>query len=273
MCEVIAIAIPKGGVGKTTTAVNLAASLAVAEKRTLLIDMDTFGASSLSLGFTLGNIKYGLSDVFNFVTDLKGAIHKTDLAFLDVVPCNVQSLHAEERMLKIAENRSMLRTTIQSIRQKYDFVILDCPPLLRGLTTNALIAADSVLIPVRSGHVVLDAVDRLFRYLQWLAEATRREARIEGILVTMHEPNTKVTDITLRELQSKYGHHIFESVIPRSTLLSESSFYGKPAILYNAKSRGTTAYLALAREILARQSARSVSSTPDSSSQLSGLSS
>ncbi len=273
MCDVIAIAIPKGGVGKTTTAVNLAASLAVAEKRTLLIDLDTFGASSLSLGFTMGNIKYGLSDVFNFVTSLKGAIHKTDLAFLDFVPCNVQSLHAEERMLKLAENRSMLRTTIQSVRQEYDFVILDCPPLLRGLTTNALVAADSVLIPVRSGHVALDAVDRLFRYLDWIKEAARKEIRVEGILVTMHEPNTKVTDITLRELQGKYGRHMVESVIPRNTLLSESSFYGKPAVLFDAKSRGANAYLSLAREIIAKQAARLQSASMGPPSERSGLSS
>lgn len=256
MARIIAVALPKGGVGKTTTAVNLAASLAVAEKRTLLIDMDTFGASGLSLGFTQGNIRAGLYEIFNFITTLNNAIHRTELSFLDFIPSNVQSLQMEERLMKLADNRTMLRNSLRTAARDYDFVILDCPPFLRGMSTNALTAADSVLMPVKSGHFSLDAVDKLFRYIDWIREVANKTLEVEGILMTMHEPNTKVTDITLRELQAKYRRHMLETMIPKNTVLAEASFYGKPAILYNVNSRGSAAYLALAREIIAHQDQR-----------------
>lgn len=256
MARIIAVALPKGGVGKTTTAVNLAASLAVAEKRTLLIDMDTFGASGLSLGFTIGSVKAGLYEVFNFISSLPNVIHKTELEYLDFVPSNIQNLQMEERLLKLADNRSMLRNALRNVERDYDFVILDCPPFLRGMSTNALTAAHSVLLPVKSGHFSLDAVDKLFKYLDWIREVTNKALEVEGILMTMHEPNTKVTDITMRELQGKYRQHLFKTVIPKNTVLSEASFYGKPAILYNVNSRGSAAYLNLAKEIIARDEER-----------------
>lgn len=258
MAHIIAVALPKGGVGKTTTAVNLAASLAVAEQRTLLIDMDTFGASGLSLGFTEGTIRAGLFEVFNFVTGIQNAIHKTELKHLDFIPSNVQSLQMEDRMMRVADNRAILRNALRGIAQQYDYVILDCPPFLRGLSANALTASDSVLIPVKSGHFALDAVDRLFKYLDWVREVAHKAIEVEGILITMHEPHTRVTDITIRELTGKYRKHMFQTSIPRNTVLSEASFYGKPAILYNINSRGSTAYLSLAREIMAKHAVQTV---------------
>ena len=255
MARIIAVALPKGGVGKTTTAVNLAASLAVAEKRTLLIDMDTFGASALSLGFTEGNIRAGLYEVFNFVTGIQNAIHKTELKHLDFIPSNVQTMQMEDRMMRVADNRAVLRNALRGIASQYDYVILDCPPYLRGLSANAMTAADSVLIPVKSGHFALDAVDRLFKYLEWVREVANKTISVEGILITMHEANTRVTDITLRELQGKYRRFMFDTQIPRNTALGEASFYGKPAVLYNANSRGSSAYLSLAKEIIARNAA------------------
>jgi chromosome partitioning protein len=255
MARIIAVALPKGGVGKTTTAVNLAASLAVAEQRTLLIDMDSFGASALALGFTEGNIKGGLYEVFNFVTGIQNTIHKTELKFLDFIPSNVQSMQMEDRMTRVADNRAILRNALRGVSSQYDYVILDCPPFLRGLSTNAMTAADSVLIPVKSGHFALDAVDRLFKYLDWVKEVANKSIEVEGILITMLEPHTRVTDITLRELQGKYRKYMFETQIPRNTVLSEASFYGKPAILYNVSSRGSAAYLRLAKEIIAKHPA------------------
>lgn len=253
MARIIAVALPKGGVGKTTTAVNLAASLAVAEKRTLLIDMDTFGASGLSLGFTEGTTKSGLFEVFNFITAMNSAIHSTELKYLDFVPSNVHSLQMEERIMRLADNRSILKNALRGVAREYDYVILDCPPFLRGMTTNAMTAADSVLIPVRSGHFSLDAVDKLFKFIDWVHEVANHTIEVEGILMTMLEPNTRVTDITLRELHAKYHRYIFETTIPKNTALGEASFYGKPAVLYNVNSRGAAAYLALAREIVARR--------------------
>jgi chromosome partitioning protein len=256
MPRIIAVALPKGGVGKTTTAVNLAASLAVAEKRTLLIDMDSFGASGLSLGFTEGTTRVGMFEVFNFVAGLNNAIHKTELSYLDFVPANVHSIQTEERFMRLADNRAILKNALRAVSKEYDFIIIDCPPFLRGLSTNALTAADAVLMPVKSGHFSLDAVDKLFKYMEWIKEVANKSIEVEGILLTMHEPNTRVTDITVRELHAKYHRYMFETIIPKNTVLSEASFYGKPAILYSVNSRGSAAYLALAREIIARQEAR-----------------
>ncbi len=255
MAKIIAVALPKGGVGKTTTAVNLAASLAVAEKRTLLIDMDTLGATGLSLGFTEGTVKAGLFEVFNFITAMQNAIHKTELTFLDVVPSNVHTPQMEERMLRLADNRSMMRNALRGITQNYDYILLDCPPVLRGLSTNALTAADSVLIPVKSGHFALDAVEKLFKYLDWIREVANKTIAVEGILITMHESNTRVSEITIRELQARYRKYLLDTMIPKNTVLGEASFYGKPAILFNGTSRGSAAYLTLAREIIARNAA------------------
>ncbi len=253
MTRIIAVALPKGGVGKTTTAVNLAASFAVAERRTLLIDMDSFGNSGLSLGFTQATIRAGMYEVFNFLSNLTSVIHKTELRFLDFVPANVQSIQMEERFMRVADNRSILKNCLRGVVKDYDYVILDCPPFLRGLSTNALTAADSVLIPIKSGHFSLDAVDKLFQYLEWIRGVANKSIAVEGILLTMHEPKTRVTEITERELGSKYHQFMFNTVIPKNNALSEASFYGKPAILFKVNSRGAAAYLSLAREIMARQ--------------------
>jgi chromosome partitioning protein len=161
----------------------------------------------------------------------------------------------EDRMMRVADNRAVLRNALRGIASQYDYVILDCPPYLRGLSANAMTAADSVLIPVKSGHFALDAVDRLFKYLDWVKEVANKAIAVEGNLITMHEPNTRVTDITLRELQGKYRRFMFDTQIPRNTALGEASFYGKPAVLYNANSRGSNAYMSLAREIIARNAA------------------
>lgn len=252
MAKTIAVAIPKGGVGKTTTAVNLAASLAFTDHRTLLIDMDTSGAAGLALGFTEGNTRAGVYEIFNFITGIPAAIHKTELPTLDVVPANVHTLLREERLMKLADNRLILKNSLRTIARDYDYVIIDCPPFLRGLTTNALTAADSVLVPVKPGHFALDAVDKFFKYVDWVRDVANKLIQIEGILVTVHEPGSKATDITVRELQSKYRKHLFETLIPKNTTLAEACFYGKPAVLYNINSQGASAYLDLAGEISGR---------------------
>jgi chromosome partitioning protein len=261
MAKVIAVAVPKGGVGKTTTAVNLAASLAAFEKRTLLIDTDTFGACSLALGFSKEKTQGGLFQVFNFTHSLAQVIHRTDIHFLDFVPTNVYTPQMEERFLKLAENRTILKNSLRSVLPHYDYVILDCPPMLRGLTTNALTSADSVLVPVKAGHFSLDAVDRLMKYLDWIHEVANARLALEGVLLTMHEPNTKVSDITERELRARFRKHILRTIIPKNTHLVESSFYGKPGLLFNATSKGTLAYLQLAREILDHAEPRSTAQT------------
>jgi chromosome partitioning protein len=249
MAKTIAIALPKGGVGKTTTAINLSASLAFCDQRTLLIDMDTSGASGLGLGFTEANTKSGVFEVFNFIAGLNHTIHKTEIPNFHVVLANVHTLLREERLMKLADNRLILKNAIRSVDKEYDYIIIDCPPFLRGLTTNALTAADSVIIPVKSGHFALDAVDKFYKYIDWVREVANKMIQVEGILLTMHEANSKVTEITTRELQAKYRKQIFETIIPRNAQLTEASFYGKPALLYDINSRGAQAYLDLAKEI------------------------
>ncbi len=257
MPKIIAISIPKGGVGKTTTAVNLASSLAVYEKRVLLIDTDPFGACSMSLGFTPEKTKGGLYEVFNFMHSMAQVIHRTELAFLDFVPINVRSNQSEERIMRLAENRTLLKNILRPVIPHYDYVIIDTPPFMRGLATNALTCADSVLIPIKSGHFSLEGIDKLFKYFEWIREAANRELQVEGILQTMYEPHTKVAEITDRELQLRFRKYVLKTISPKNTHLTEASFYGKPSILFNATSKGTLAYLELARELLAHHTAQS----------------
>jgi len=250
MGKIISICVPKGGVGKTTTAVNLAASLAVAEKKTLLIDVDPFGASAIALGFTSDMIKASLAEIFAFTHSLKSAIHRTDLEYLDFVPSNIYSIHMHDKFIKYSENRLILKNAMREIENHYDFVILDCPPVLKGISTNALVASDSILIPIKSGHFSLEAVDRLFNYYEWIKEIANPNLEIEGIILTMYEKDSKVTKISERELKIKYSKYLLNTFIPNTSLLNESTFYGKPLCLYKINSEGAIAYLNLASEIL-----------------------
>lgn len=252
MGKVIAVALPKGGVGKTTTAVNLAASFALAGKHTLLVDADAFGASAIALGVTGEKIRGGLFDVFNCTHSLKQVIHRTELPFLDLVPSNVRSIPMEERMLQMAENRTILRQALLEVRPLYDFVVIDTPPYLRGMTTNALTASDSVIIPVRTGHFSFDAVNKLFKFLESMKQTANLSIEVEGLLLTMHEQRTKAGEMTVQEISNRFGSYLFKTIIPKNSLLAESTFYGKPAVSVNEHSAGARAYHALAEEILSR---------------------
>lgn len=252
MGKIIAVALPKGGVGKTTTAVNLATSLSLAGKQTLLIDADAFGASAIAVGITGEKIRAGLYDVFNCTHALRQVIHHTEYPFFDLVPSNIRSIPMEERLLQMAENRTVLKQSIRDVRDMYDFIIIDTPPYLRGMTTNALVACDSVIVPVRSGHFSIEAVEKLLNYVQWLKKIANPHITIEGILVTMHEARTKATDLTIAELQKRFGAYLFRVRIPKNSLLAESTFYGKPAVCLGTRSKGALAYQALAQEILSR---------------------
>jgi chromosome partitioning protein len=253
--RVISVAIPKGGEGKTTTAVNLAASLAAAEKKTLLIDADTLGASGISLGYTSDQVKSGLYDVFNYTHSLNRVIHKTELTYLDFIPSNISTVQMEERLLRLSENRTIIKIALRDLEKKYDYVIIDCPPTLRGITTNALCASNSVIVPMRASHFSLDAVMRLMKYMKWIREVANPKIYIEGLLLTMYEPNTKISEITGRELRARYSKFLFKIVIPKNSTLAEAAFYGRPVLLYSINSKGAQAYFELATEIISREQA------------------
>jgi chromosome partitioning protein len=252
--RIISICLPKGGVGKTTTAVNLAASLAVAEKRTLLIDADPFGACAISLGYTPDKIKSGISEVFSYTLSLEQVINRTELEYLDFVASNVNTIQRDERYNKSAENRVVLKNSLKSAALQYEYIIIDCPPTIRGIVANALTASTSVIMPVRSGHFSLEAIARLFKYIEHIREIANPSLYVEGIVMTMYESNTKVTEISESELKLRYNKYLFKTMIPRNHIVSESTFYGKPVILYNVNSNISMAYLELAYELINKYS-------------------
>ncbi|MFQ5648812.1 MAG: ParA family protein [bacterium] len=250
MGEVIAIASQKGGVGKTTTAVNLGASLATLGYHVLLIDIDPQGSVASSFGFTQYDIKAGILDVFLSDEPITNAIHPTGQQNFDLIPTNLWSDDNERRQLVGVASKVRLKDKLTSIKQSYDFLLIDCPPSLGNLTFNALIAADSLIIPIQCEYYALKALGRFLKLTRIIKKENNPRLRYRGFLLTMVDPRNRLTKIVVEKVRYTLKGLVFETMIPRNIRLAEVPYYGQPVITFDKKCKGAAGYMNLAREIL-----------------------
>ena len=250
MGKVIAIANQKGGVGKTTTAINLAASLAAIEHATLIIDIDPQSNSTSGLGIDTNTLTNSIYEIMIGSAELNESIRQTDLDFLDLVPAHINLVGAEIEMIDRKERERILKKAVADARQRYDFVIIDCPPSLGLLTINALTASDSILIPVQCEYFALEGLGQLLNTIKIVRQHLNPELDIEGVLLTMYDTRTRLSNQVTEEVKRYFDDRVFKSVIARNVRLAEAPSFGKPALLYDSMSIGAKNYLSLADEII-----------------------
>ena len=253
MAKTIAVANQKGGVGKTTTAVNLAAIIATSGFRVLLIDADPQGNATSGVGIQRGSFRRNLYHSLVLDEPLGGLIIPTEIASLFVVPANRDLAGAEIELVEIEHRESRLRQALASVEADFDYFIIDCPPSLSLLTLNALTAAKSLLVPIQCEYYALEGVTELFDTLARIRRLHNPSLTIEGLLLTMYDERTNLSSAVAADLRDFYGQQVFQTVIPRNVRLAEAPSYGKPIIAYDPHSKGAEAYSQLAREIISRE--------------------
>ncbi|KET43419.1 ParA family protein [Listeria monocytogenes] len=251
MSKVIALANQKGGVGKTTSSVNLSSSLAFLGKKVLLVDIDPQGNASSGVGVNKGEIEHCIYDVLVDDVAIQDVLQKTDLDNLNVIPATIQLAGAEVELVPAISREIRLKKAIDSIRDDYDYVIIDCPPSLGLLTLNALTAANSVLIPVQCEYYALEGLSQLLNTIRIVQKHLNEDLQIEGVLLTMLDARTNLGIQVIEEVKKYFQNKVFNTIIPRNVRLSEAPSHGKPILLYDAKSKGAEVYLELAKEVVA----------------------
>tara|TARA_B100000927_G_scaffold157248_1_gene126704 strand:- start:334 stop:1104 length:771 start_codon:yes stop_codon:yes gene_type:complete len=254
MSKIICVANQKGGVGKTTTAMNLGACLGVLEKRVLLIDADPQANATSGVGFNPREIKNGLYECLNDEVSIEKAIVKTNSPNLDLLPTHIDLVGAELELINQPNREFLLKKTIKNIQKDYDFILIDCAPSLGIVTTNAFTAANSIIIPIQCEYFALEGLGKLLNTVKIVQSRLNKELNIEGLLLTMYDTRLRLSNQVVEEVKTHFQDMVFKTIIQRNVRLGEAPSFGKTIIMHDANSKGAINYLNLAKEILERNS-------------------